>query len=430
MTLRDGLLSVSFQGAASFAQLTFVSTQTHGSTHLCNILLLLHDVDDIVRSLLVHFAAVGIGITQHVAGEFDHHHLHTQTDTEGRDIVCTGVFCSDDLAFDTSLAESRTDNHTRHALESLGNVFLGQLLTVYIVSLYLIVIIGSGMSQRFQNTLISILQIIFTYQSDVDNFCSLVATLQERTPWTQSRSFSDWHIHLAQNNLVQLLSLHAEWHFVDRRHIQTLDYSVFVYITEVGHFLTQTGVQFVLGAQYQDIRLDTQALQLLYGSLSRFGLQFTGSSQIRNISQVQVDGILAQLPAQLTNGLQEWERFDIAHSTTDFGNHEVEFVLLAHQLDVTLDFVCDVRNHLNGLAQIISAAFLLDNTLVDTACGDVIGTGGLNTGETLVMSQVEVSFLSVYRNIAFAMLVRIQCSRIDVDIRVKLLDGNVIPSSL
>ena len=286
------------------------------------------------------------------------------------------------------------------------------------------------MSQRFEDTLVSVLQVVFTYQSDVDNFCSLVATLQERTPWTQSRSFSDWHIHLAQNDLVQFLSLHAERNFVDRRHIQALDYRVFVYITEVSHFLAQAYVQIVFGTQYQNVRLDTQALQLLYRSLGRFGLQLTGSSQVRNISQVQVDGILAQFPAQLTNSLQEWERLDISYSTSDFSNHEVEFVLLAHQLDVTLDFVCDMRNHLDSLAQIISAAFLLDNTLIDTACGDVVGTSSLDTGKTLVMSQVEVGFLSVYRNIAFAMLVWIQCSRIDVDIRVKLLDGNVIPSSL
>ena len=200
-----------------------------------------------MRSFLVHLTAVGIGITQYVAGELDHHHLHTQTDTESWDIVRTGVFCGDDLAFDTSLTESRTDHDTRHAFKSLSNVLFGEFLTIYIMRLYLIVIIGSGMSQRFENTLVSVLQIVFTNQSDVDNFCSLVATLQERTPWTQSRSFSDWHIHLAQDDLVQFLSLHAERYFVDGRHIQTLDDCIFVYITEMSNFFTQSRIQVVFG---------------------------------------------------------------------------------------------------------------------------------------------------------------------------------------
>ena len=65
---------------------------------------------------------------------------------------------------------------------------------------------------------------------------------------------------------------------------------------------------------------------------------------------MQIDGILTQFPTKLTNGLQEWKGFDISYGTSDFGDHEVEFVFLAHQFDVTLDFICDMRDHLNGFA--------------------------------------------------------------------------------
>ena len=41
---------------AAFLQNTFVGTQTHGSTHIGDGLLLFHDVDDIVRCLFVHLA--------------------------------------------------------------------------------------------------------------------------------------------------------------------------------------------------------------------------------------------------------------------------------------------------------------------------------------------------------------------------------------
>ena len=36
--------------------------------------------------------------------------------------------------------------------------------------------------------------------------------------------------------------------------------------------------------QYEDIRLDTGTLQFLYGVLGGLGLQFTGSSQVGDIS--------------------------------------------------------------------------------------------------------------------------------------------------
>ena len=89
-----------------------------------------------------------------------------------------------------------------------------------------------------------------------------------------------------------------------------------------------------------------------------------------------------------------------------------------------------MRNHLNSLTQIISAAFFVNNTFVDTSRSDVIGLRCLYTQETFVMSQVEIGFMSVYGNIAFSMLIRVQSSRVDVDVRVKLLDGYIITSCL
>ena len=53
------------------------------------------------------------------------------------------------------------------------------------------------------------------------------------------------------------------------------------------------------------------------------------------------------------------------HRTADFRNHEIVFVLLAQIEHVALNFVGDVRNNLNGFAQIVAAAFFVDNALVD-----------------------------------------------------------------
>ena len=122
---------------------TFVSSQTHGTSHVGDGFLFLHDVDDIVRSLFVHLAAVGIGITQYIAGKFDGHALHTQTDTEGRHVVCTAIFDGDELTFDTALAESRTDDNSVHVFQLFFNVFFCQVLTVDEVDVCLAVVVGS-----------------------------------------------------------------------------------------------------------------------------------------------------------------------------------------------------------------------------------------------------------------------------------------------
>ena len=117
----------------------------------------------------------------------------------------------------------------------------------------------------------------------------------------------------------------------------------------------------LLGAQYEDIRLNTNALQLLNAMLRGLGFQLTGSLEVRNISKVYVDSILAQFPFHLSDGLKEGCALDIADGTADFGNHEVVVVLAAELLDVALDFVGNMGHHLDGLAQIVAAALLVDD---------------------------------------------------------------------
>ena len=87
-------------------------------------------------------------------------------------------------------------------------------------------------------------------------------------------------------------------------------------------------------------------------------------------------------------------------------------------------------NNLNGLSQIVATAFLVDNALVDATGCNVVGFGCLDSQEAFIVSQVKIGFMAVYGHIAFSMLIRIQCSRVDVDIRVKLLDGYIVTSCL
>ena len=66
--------------------------------------------------LRIHFRAVRILVAQNVAGEFNHHHLHAQTDSKRRNILSPAILRRHNLALDASLTEARTDNDARHAL--------------------------------------------------------------------------------------------------------------------------------------------------------------------------------------------------------------------------------------------------------------------------------------------------------------------------
>ena len=65
---------------------------------------------------------------------------------------------------------------------------------------------------------------------------------------------------------------------------------------------------------------------------------------------MNVDGILAHLPTQLTNGFHERRTLNVTDGSANFGNNKIVMVFLAEQFHVALDFIGDMRNHLNGLA--------------------------------------------------------------------------------
>ena len=114
----------------------------------------------------------------------------------------------------------------------------------------------------------------------------------------------------------------------------------------------------------------------------------------------------------------------------NIGDHEVVVILLAEQLHVALDLVGDVRHHLDGLAQIVAATFLVDDRLVDATGSEGVGLCCLNTCESLVVTEVEVCFHTIHRDVALTVLVRVQGTRIDVDVWVKLLNCNVVAPGL
>ena len=75
-----------------------------------------------------------------------------------------------------------------------------------------------------------------------------------------------------------------------------------------------------------------------------------------------------------------------------------------------------MRDHLYGFAEKLSAAFLVDDALVDAPGGDVVGFGSRNIRKAFVVAEVEVGFGAVFGYVALAVFVRIQRAGIDIDV--------------
>ena len=338
-----------------------------------------------MRCLRVHLTAVGILIAQYVAGELDHHHLHTQADAEGGDVMGTCIFCSDDLAFNTSGSKTRAHHHACHPTELGSHILTGDMLAVDEVDIRLHIIIDTSEVQTLTDALIGILQVVFPHKCHLYLTRGVTLLVEEVAPGFHGWCLSHWDADLSHDGCIEPLLLHAHWHLVDGGHILALYHTLQIDITKRRHLHAQMVIKVALRTKDENIRLDTHALQFLDGVLSGFGFQLLGSFQIRHIGKMYAHGIATQLPAQL-DSLHEGCTLNVADGTAHLCNHEVEALVETLPQHSAFDFIRNMGHHLDGLAQIVAMALAVDDSLVDTACRNRIITGGMYARKTLIVA--------------------------------------------
>ena len=87
-------------------------------------------------------------------------------------------------------------------------------------------------------------------------------------------------------------------------------------------------------------------------------------------------------------------------------------------------------HHLDGLAQVVAMTLTIDHGLIDATCCYRVVSCCVYACKPFIMTQIEVCLHTIDGHIALAMLVGIQRPRVDVDIGVKLLDGDFIAACL
>ncbi|MNI51273.1 hypothetical protein D3C73_1059890 [compost metagenome] len=180
----------------------------------------------------------------------------------------------------------------------------------------------------------------------------------------------------------------------------------------------------MIGAADQYVRLKADGTQFLDRVLGWLGFGFTGGGDVRHQGQVHQHRALgADFETQLADGFEERLRLDVTHGATDLDHGHVS---VAGTLDdAALDFVGDVRNHLDGCTQVVTTALFAQHVLVDTAGGEVVVLGHGRADEPLVVPQVQVGLGAVVGDEHFTVLERAHGARVDVDVRVQLQHGDL-----
>jgi hypothetical protein len=189
--------------------------------------------------------------------------------------------------------------------------------------------------------------------------------------------------------------------------------------------LADVVAQLALGAAQQHVGLDADAPQLVDRVLRGLRLELARVADVGHQRQVDVHALAPpDVDRELADGLEERQRLDVAHRAADLGDDDVDVARLGDQADALLDLVGDVRDDLDGAAEVVAAALAADHRVVDAAGGDVRRARRVRVRVALVVAEVEIGLGPVLGHEDLAVLIGRHRAGIDVDVRVELLQAD------
>jgi len=132
------------------------------------------------------------------------------------------------------------------------------------------------------------------------------------------------------------------------------------------------------------------------------------------------DILLSRISPELPDSLKKRQALYIAYGAADFYDNNIYFI--GYKPYAFFYLVCDVRNYLNGAAQVVSPALLGDNRVIYLSCGKIAVFSQFGICKPLVVPQIQIGFCAVIGNVNLSVLKRIHCSRININVRIEFLN--------
>ncbi len=318
-------------------------------------------------------------------------------------------------------------------LQSRGDlalVLVLEQLRVDPVDVDLYAIGDAAVHERFVERLVRVRQAdIFADHADSDFAFRVLQTIHDIEPALEIRLAARLDAERAQHFVVQPLGMILRGHGVDAVRVQRGNDGFLGDIAEEPDLRALTIRQRLLAATHQHIRRHAQRCELPHTVLGGLSLQLARRRDIGHQRHMDADGLATpQLIAELADRLNERQRFDVANSSADLAQNEIEIVRLSER--ESLDRIRHMRNDLHGRTEIVPAPLALDDLLIDAPGRDVVRLTGRNAGKALIMAEIEIGLCPVVRHIDLAMLVRRHRAGIDVQIGIELADADSVAACL
>ena len=354
--------------------------------------------------------------------KLDHSHLHAETDAEIRDVVFPGVARRHNHALHAPISEAAGDDDPVTAGKRIGSRLVGDRFAVDPADLHPGIAGVPGVAQRLGHGEIGVVQLhIFPHKPDRYPVLKRFDPRDHLPPFIELRRARP-EAQFPADDQRKVLVLQHQRRLIERRQRAVFDDAVGLDVAEHGDLAEDLRLQRLVAAQHDDIRRDAHALQFLDGVLGGLGLVLVAAAQKRDKRHMDKERVLAPLlKADLARGLQKGLAFNVTGGAADLGDDHVGICLRSHMVDKVLDLLCDVRDDLHGLSEVLAAPLLVQHVPVDLAGGKVGPAVQVFVDKALVMPQIQIRLAAVLGHIDLAVLIGAHGAGVHIDIGVKLL---------
>ena len=400
-----------------------IRAEAHRAALVADVALRHHQVDHWIMRRGVELGGVGIGHAQHVTGELNGHHLHSEAQAEARKQLFTRVLRCGNLAFDTTGAEAARNDHSIKIGEAASGQQALDLFGLNPVDLHLGAMLEASVTKALRHRKIGILQIdVLANETDLHRGLRRFYVGDNFLPRTHVERSVDLQ-YFADHN-IKTFVVQDQRQLVNVAGVGRIHHGTLVYVAQVADLALQVQAQGLFAAAHDHVGLDTAAAQFSNAVLSWLRLLLATWPDERHQRDVHVAHVVAaNFFTELTNRLEERQDLNVANGATHFSDHDVD-IIGSEALDASLDFVGDVRDDLHSLSEIVTTALSCQYGLIDAACSGVAVAAQWLVDKALVVTEVEVGLAAIIGHEHLAVLERVHRARIDIDIRIKFLHGD------
>ena len=387
--------------------------------------------DDRVFAVAIVLGRVRTRQTGEMPRHVHHRRLHAVADAEVRDALLTRVTRGHHLALETAVAETAGHEDRIHVGEHGGGAFGLDLLRLQPLQPDLGALAQAAVAQGFGQRLVRVLVVdVLADDGHGDLVHRMFAGIHDRFPFGQvGRLCLVLEAKAIDHDLVELLRMQPKRQLVDVVDVNAADDGLLVHVGEQRDLAALAVGQRLFAAAEQDVGLDADGAKFLHRVLGRLGLQLAGGRDVGHQGQVHEDRLVrTAFGADLADGFEERQRFDVADGTADLDQADIE--TFGRRVDAALDLVGHMRDDLHGAAEVVAAAFAPDHFFVDAPGGDRVLAGQAGADETFVMTEIKVGFGAVVGDVDLAMLERRHGARIHVDVGIELHHGDLEAAGL